>query len=92
MVSGHLSKVGVRINGIASGLSATSQNKNLFLNNEGSHNGRTRKILNSTPINRYGKLETLIGTLLFLVNEGASSFINAVIIPVDRRFSAHSKV
>ncbi|HHX11654.1 MAG TPA: D-mannonate oxidoreductase, partial [Clostridiales bacterium] len=49
-------------------------------------------ILNSTPMNRFGLGEELIGVLLFLVNEEASSFVNGVVIPVDGGFSAYSGV
>jgi NAD(P)-dependent dehydrogenase (short-subunit alcohol dehydrogenase family) len=48
--------------------------------------------LSSTPMNRFGEGEELVGTLLFLVNEEASSFVNGIIIPVDGGFSAYSGV
>ncbi|MBU5436799.1 SDR family oxidoreductase [Tissierella sp. MSJ-40] len=88
----HLSKVGIRVNGIAPGFFLTSQNESLLLNDDGSYTDRSRKILNSTPMNRFGKPEELIGALLFLVNEEASSFVNGVVIPVDGGFSAYSGV
>ncbi|MBU5436781.1 SDR family oxidoreductase [Tissierella sp. MSJ-40] len=88
----HLSKVGIRVNGIAPGFFLTSQNEKLLLNEDGSYTDRSRKILNSTPMNRFGKPEELIGALLFLVNEEASSFVNGVVIPVDGGFLAYSGV
>jgi len=41
---------------------------------------------------RYGEAEELIGTLLYLVNNDASGFVNGVCIPVDGAFSAYSGV
>jgi NAD(P)-dependent dehydrogenase (short-subunit alcohol dehydrogenase family) len=41
---------------------------------------------------RFGEPEELIGALLFLVNESASSFINGVVLPIDGGFSAYSGV
>ena len=38
------------------------------------------------------KGEDLVGVLLFLVDERASSFVNGVVIPVDGGFSAYSGV
>ena len=38
------------------------------------------------------KPEELVGTLLFLVDEQASGFVNGVVIPVDGGFSAYSGV
>lgn len=88
----HLSKVGVRVNGIAPGFFLTNQNKALLKNPDGSFTPRSEKILNSTPMNRFGETKELIAVLLFLVNEEASSFINGVVIPVDGGFSAYSGV
>lgn len=88
----HLSKVGIRVNGIAPGFFLTQQNKALLKNPDGSYTERSEKILNSTPMERFGEVEELIGVLLFLVDERASSFVNGVVIPVDGGFSAYSGV
>jgi NAD(P)-dependent dehydrogenase (short-subunit alcohol dehydrogenase family) len=52
---------------------------------------RARKILNSTPMERFGTPDDLTGTLLFLVSD-LSKFVTGVIIPVDGGFSAYSGV
>lgn len=88
----HLSKVGIRVNAIAPGFFVTSQNEALLKNQDGSLTERSDKILNSTPMNRFGEPQELIGALLFLVNEEASSFVNGVVIPVDGGFAAYSGV
>lgn len=88
----HFSKVGIRVNAIAPGFFVTAQNEKLLKNEDGSFTERSHKILNSTPMNRFGEAEDLVGTLLFLVSEEASSFVNGVVIPVDGGFSAYSGV
>jgi NAD(P)-dependent dehydrogenase (short-subunit alcohol dehydrogenase family) len=88
----HLSKVGIRVNAIAPGFFLTNQNKDLLLNPDGSYTERSQKIINGTPMERFGEVEELVGVLLFLVCEEASSFINGVVIPVDGGFSAYSGV
>lgn len=88
----HLSKVGIRVNGIAPGFFLTSQNESLLLNKDGSYTDRSKKILNNTPMDRFGEPEELVGVLLFLVSEEASSFVNGIVIPVDGGFSAYSGV
>lgn len=88
----HLSKVGIRVNGIAPGFFLTSQNEALLLNPDGTHTERSEKILNGTPMERFGRPEELVGALLFLVSEEASSFVNGVVLPVDGGFSAYSGV
>lgn len=88
----HMSKVGIRVNAIAPGFFVTKQNESLLKNSDGSYNERSHKILNATPMGRFGESEELIGALLFLVNEEASSFVNGIVIPIDGGFSAYSGV
>ena len=91
-LSVHFSKTNIRCNAIAPGFFVTKQNEKLLFNDDGTPTPRTGKILGSTPMNRFGKAEELIGTLLFLVCKDASSFVNGVLIPVDGGFSAYSGV
>ncbi|MCM0649946.1 SDR family oxidoreductase [Clostridium swellfunianum] len=88
----HFSKVGIRVNAIAPGFLVTAQNEALLKNPDGSLTARSNKILNSTPMGRFGEPEELIGALLFLACEEASSFINGVVLPIDGGFSAYSGV
>lgn len=88
----HMSKVGIRVNAIAPGFFLTSQNRSLLTNDDGSFTPRAEKILNNTPMGRFGKPEELLGTLLWLVDEKASGFVNGTVIPVDGAFSAFSGV
>lgn len=88
----HFSKVCVRVNAIAPGFFSTIQNKELLFNDDGTPTARTKKILAATPMDRFGEPEELIGTLLYLVNDKASGFVDGVAIPVDGGFSAYSGV
>ena len=88
----HFSKVGIRCNAIAPGFFATAQNEKLLFNADGTPTARTGKIIAATPMGRFGKSEELNGTLLFLLNEEAASFITGVVIPIDGGFSAYSGV
>lgn len=88
----HFSKVGIRVNAIAPGFFATAQNKALLFNEDGSPTARTGKILNATPMGRFGESEELIGPLLFLIDNEVSSFITGVVLPVDGGFNAYSGV
>ena len=88
----HFSKTNIRCNAIAPGFFVTKQNEKLLFREDGTPTPRTDKILNSTPMGRFGKAEELIGTLLYLICKEASSFVNGVVIPVDGGFSAYSGV
>lgn len=88
----YFSKTGIRCNAIAPGFFSTNQNKKLLFHDDGTPTARTGKILNSTPMDRFGEIEELIGTVLFLACEEASGFINGTCIPIDGAFSAYSGV
>ena len=88
----HFSKVGIRVNAIAPGFFSTEQNRALLWNEDGTPTARTGKILGATPMGRFGQPEELLGALMFLVDEKASSFVTGIVIPVDGGFSAYSGV
>ncbi len=88
----YFSRVGIRVNAIAPGFFSTAQNATLLWNADGSPTERTRKILDATPMSRFGEVGELEGCLLFLLDEKASGFITGVVIPVDGGFSAYSGV
>jgi len=88
----YFSKTGIRVNAIAPGFLVTNQNRGLLFNKDGTPTERTHKILRNTPMDRFGEPEELIGGLLFLADENASSFVNGVVLPIDGGFSAYSGV
>ncbi|MDI6453020.1 SDR family oxidoreductase [Peloplasma aerotolerans] len=88
----HFAKSNIRVNAIAPGFFSTEQNKALLWNEDGTQTARSHKILNNTPMGRYGEPEELIGTLLWLIDNDSSGFVTGVVIPVDGGFSAYSGV
>lgn len=88
----HFSKEGIRVNAIAPGFFSTAQNQTLLWNADGSPTKRTEKILNSTPMSRFGNVEELEDAMLFLLDSKKSSFVTGVVLPVDGGFSAYSGV
>lgn len=88
----HFAKTGVRVNAIAPGFFISEQNHFLlFLEDGKTLTERGKKIISQTPMNRFGKAEELISSVLFL-SEEASRFITGIIIPIDGGFSAYSGV
>ena len=88
----YFSKVGIRVNAIAPGFFSTAQNRALLWNEDGSPTARTKKILNNTPMGRFGEPEELVGAVLWLLDSKASSFVTGVVLPIDGGFSAYSGV
>ncbi len=82
----------IRVNAIAPGFFLTNQNRYLLIDKEtGGRTPRGAKILEHTPMGRYGVPEDLLGTVLWLLSP-ASGFVTGVVIPVDGGFSAYSGV
>jgi len=81
----------IRVNAVAPGFLLTNQNKFLLTNDDGSLTTRGNKILEHTPMERFGTPQDLISTILWLISE-KSSFVNGIVVPIDGGFSAYSGV
>jgi NAD(P)-dependent dehydrogenase (short-subunit alcohol dehydrogenase family) len=80
---------GIRVNAIAPGFFIGEQNRALLLTPEGDLTPRGIKIIDHTPMGRFGVPEDLDGVLLFLCSD-MSKFVTGTIIKVDGGFGASS--
>jgi NAD(P)-dependent dehydrogenase (short-subunit alcohol dehydrogenase family) len=88
----HLAPAGIRVNAIAPGFFITHQNRFLMLEQDGrTLTARGQKVINKTPMHRFGEPKDLCGALTYLVSDEAS-FVTGVVIPVDGGFLAYSGV
>ncbi len=78
----------IRVNAIAPGFLLTSQNRYLLQQESGEPTERGRKVLDKTPMGRYGTPEEMAGAAIWLCSD-AASFVNGAIIPIDGGFSAY---
>lgn len=88
----HFSHIGIRVNAIAPGFFSTKQNEKLLWNEDGTPTARTGKILAATPMGRFGVVDDLVGTTLYLISSKAAGFVTGVCIPIDGGFSSYSGV
>lgn len=88
----HFAKQGIRVNALAPGFFATEQNRALLFKPDGSLSERAHKIIEGTPMGRFGQPNELIGTLLWLIDSNQSKFVTGVVIPVDGGFYSYSGV
>ncbi|MEY8391502.1 SDR family NAD(P)-dependent oxidoreductase [Lachnospiraceae bacterium] len=88
----HFAREGIRVNALAPGFFVTKQNERLLYHEDGTPTERTGKILAATPMQRFGRTEELLGSMLFLLNEEAAGFITGVVLPIDGGFCAYSGV
>jgi NAD(P)-dependent dehydrogenase (short-subunit alcohol dehydrogenase family) len=76
------SERGVRVNALAPGVFPTDLNRSLI---EGTVRGE--RVLEHTPMARFGRHEELVGATLYLLGHGAS-FTSGTVLPVDGGFLA----
>jgi NAD(P)-dependent dehydrogenase (short-subunit alcohol dehydrogenase family) len=88
----HLAKTGVRVNAVAPGFFLTEQNRFLLVDEKsGKMTPRGQKIIANTPMGRYGEVEELQGTVLYLLSD-LSRFVTGIVVPVDGGYSAFGGV
>ncbi|MDO5586426.1 MAG: SDR family oxidoreductase, partial [Clostridia bacterium] len=75
----HFAKVGIRVNAIAPGFFLTDQNRGLLIDENGNYTERSQKIINNTPMGRFGETEELSGVLMWLLSEGAT-FVDGIVV------------
>jgi len=82
----------IRVNAVAPGFFLTEQNRFLLTDQQtGQLTPRGKKILDHTPMGRFGKPDDLLGVVLWLLSP-LSAFVTGIVVPVDGGFSAYSGV
>ena len=88
----HFAKMNVRVNAIAPGFFLTNQNRFLLIDEKTNDlTARGKKIIDNTPMNKFGETEDLVGGTLFLLSD-LSSFITGTVMPIDGGFNIYSGV
>lgn len=82
----------IRVNALAPGFFLTEQNRFLLTDGgTGALTARGTKIIEHTPMARFGEPEDLVGPALWLLSP-ASGFVTGIVVPIDGGFSAFSGV
>ncbi len=82
----------IRVNALAPGFFLTEQNRFLLTDQAtGGLTERGQRIIDHTPMARFGTPEDLLGAVLWLITP-ASAFVTGAVIPVDGGFAAYAGV
>jgi NAD(P)-dependent dehydrogenase (short-subunit alcohol dehydrogenase family) len=82
----------IRVNAVAPGFFRTRQNRFLLEDEAtGTLTDRGRRIIEHTPMGRFGMPEDLLGPVLWLLSP-ASAFVTGAVVSIDGGFSAFSGV
>lgn len=88
----HLAKQNIRVNAVAPGFFVGEQNRFLLYDEKtGELSARGKKIIQNTPMGRFGEYEEIHGTVTYLLSDLAN-FITGIVIPIDGGFNAFSGV
>ncbi|HVY37424.1 MAG TPA: SDR family oxidoreductase [Polyangia bacterium] len=82
----------IRVNAVMPGFFLTEQNRFLLTDRAtGALTARGQKILDHTPMARFGVPDDLTGAVLWLLSP-AARFVTGIVVPVDGGFTAYSGV
>jgi NAD(P)-dependent dehydrogenase (short-subunit alcohol dehydrogenase family) len=88
----HFAKRNIRVNAIAPGFFLTNQNRFLLIDEATEElTPRGKKIIDNTPMGKFGETEDLVGGTLFLLSD-LSSFMTGTVMPIDGGFNIYSGV
>jgi NAD(P)-dependent dehydrogenase (short-subunit alcohol dehydrogenase family) len=81
-LAAELAPHGIRVNAVAPGFFPAEQNRRVLSED------RLRAIVGHTPAGRLGEPQELVGAIVWLASQQASSFVTGAIVRVDGGFSA----
>jgi len=84
----YLAPANIRVNGIAPGFFLNDRSKKILLTDDG-YSERGQKIIDHTPMKKFGVAKELIGCMNWLIDDEASGFVTGLTVPVDGGFLAN---
>ena len=85
-LGGYLAPAGIRVNAIAPGFFANERSIKFLGTPETGLSPRGRKVIDHTPMGRFGFAPDLIGCAEWLLNDEKSAFVTGITVPIDGGF------
>ena len=91
-LAAYFGETGIRINAVAPGFVVNDRSKAILGTVEEGLTERGTKVIDHTPMGKFGQAQDMCGCVKFLLDERMSGFITGVTIPVDGGFLTLSGV
>ncbi len=91
-LAAYFGETGIRINAVAPGFVVNDRTKAILGSVEAGLTERGAKVIDHTPMGRFGQAQDMCGCVKFLLDERLSSFVTGVTVPVDGGFLTLSGV
>lgn len=88
----YFGPAGIRINAIAPGFFVNDRSVKILGNLEIGLTQRGKNVIDHTPVQRFGDPKDLLGTVSYLLDDRAASFVTGITVPVDGGFQAHAGI
>jgi NAD(P)-dependent dehydrogenase (short-subunit alcohol dehydrogenase family) len=88
----YLAPAGIRVNAVAPGFFVNDRSRKILMKPDGGLSPRGEKVMQHTPLRRFGAADELCGCVRWLLNDEEAGFVTGQTISVDGGFLAASGV
>ena len=89
-LASYLAPARIRVNAIAPGFFVNDRSRKILFESDGSCSRRGERVLQHTPMQRFGEADELLGCMNWLIDDDAAGFVTGITIPIDGGFLSSS--
>lgn len=86
----YLAPANVRVNAIAPGFFVNDRSRKILMTEDGDLSSRGQRVMQHTPMKRFGAADDLLGCFRWLIDDRAAAFVTGLTVAVDGGFLACS--
>ena len=88
----YMAPAKVRVNAVAPGFMVNERSRGYLMTPDGGLSPRGEQVMHHTPMGRFGEAQDLLGCVNWLLDDGVSSFVTGITVPVDGGFLSSAGV